>query len=72
MAASWSSRELWFSFLLGWLAKVLIMNLGGGRMLRQARHFFVGVIITETVMVGLATFVSLLTGVRTGPVFLSH
>jgi hypothetical protein len=72
MAASWSSRELWFSFMLGWLAKVLILKVGGGRMLRQARNFFIGVIITESVMVGLATFVSLLTGVRTGAVFLSH
>ncbi len=72
MAASWSSRELWFSFFLGWLAKVLILKFGGGKMLREARNFFLGVIITESVMVGLATFVSLLTGVRTGTVFLSH
>lgn len=72
MAASWSSRELWFSFFLGWLAKVLVLKFGGGKTLREARNFFLGVIITESVMVGIATFVSLLTGVRTGSVFLSH
>lgn len=72
IAMSWCTRELWFSFLLGWLAKLLTLKLGGGGMLRTARTFFVAVIIGESVMVGLATFVSLLTGVRTGTVFLSH
>ncbi len=72
IAMSWCTRELWFSFLLGWLAKVLAVKFGGGRMLRGARTFFLGVIIGESVMVGLATFGSLLTGVRTGTIFLSH
>ncbi len=72
VGVSWCTRELWFSFFLGWLAKVLILKFTGGKMLRGARVFFTGVIITESVMVGITTFVSLLTGVPTGKVFLSH
>jgi hypothetical protein len=71
MAVSWCTRELWFSFLLGWLAKALALRVGGNA-LRHGRSFFLGVIIGEASMVALATFGSLLTGVRTGVVFLSH
>ena len=71
MAVSWCTRELWFSFLLGWLGKTLTLKVGGNA-LRHGRHFFLGVVIGEAIMLGLATFGSLLTGVRTGVVFLSH
>ncbi len=71
VAVSWCTTQLWFSFFLGWLAKVLILKIGGGRALRRARTFFIGVIIGESTMVAFSTVVSLLTGVRTGYVFLS-
>ncbi|KPK60659.1 MAG: hypothetical protein AMK73_08065 [Planctomycetes bacterium SM23_32] len=71
MAVSWCTRELWFSFFLGWLAKTLALKIGGNA-LRNGRNFLLGVIIGEATMVALATFGSLLTGVRTGVVFLSH
>jgi hypothetical protein len=71
MQVSWCTRELWFSFLLGWLAKVLTLKLGG-RALHGGRQFFLGVIIGEALMVGISAFGSLLTGVRTGIIFLSH
>ena len=71
VASSWSTTQLWFSFLLGWLTKACILKFGGGGSLRGARTFFLGVIITESAMVGITTFVSLLTGVRTGYIFLS-
>ncbi|MCK4376491.1 MAG: hypothetical protein KAX19_14235 [Candidatus Brocadiae bacterium] len=71
VASSWCMRQLWFSFLLGWLAKVLILKFGSGGILRGARTFFLGVIIAESTMVGISTFVSLLTGIRTGYIFLS-
>jgi hypothetical protein len=68
---SWAIRELWFSFLLGWGAKVLILKFGGGDVLRKARTFFLAVIITEIAVVGITTIVSLITGTPTGYVFLS-
>lgn len=71
IAVSWCTRELWFSFLLGWLAKVLALKFGGNA-LRHGRNLFLGVIMGETLTIGVATLVSLLTGVRTGPIFLPY
>jgi hypothetical protein len=71
VASSWCIRELWFSFLLGWLAKVCVLKFGTGQTLRTARTFFIGVIIAEIAVAGICTFISLLTGVRFGYVFLS-
>ena len=71
-AMSWCTRELWFSFLLGWLAKMLILKFGGGQTLRGGRQFFLGVIIGESLVIGGSTLMSLLTGVRTGPIFLPY
>jgi hypothetical protein len=71
MAVSWCTRELWFAFFLGWLAKALALK-AGGNALRHGRDFFLGVVIGEAIMVALAAFGSLLTGVRTGVIFMSH
>ena len=72
IAMSWCTRELWFSFLLGWLAKALILKFGGGQTLRGGRQFFLGVIIGESLTIAGSTLMSLLTGVRTGPIFLPY
>ncbi len=69
---SWCTRELWFSFLLGWLAKALILKFGGGQTLRGGRQFFLGVIIGESLIICASTLMSLLTGVRSGPIFLPY
>jgi hypothetical protein len=72
IAMSWCTRELWFSFFLGWLAKVLILKFGRGATLRSGRQFFLGVIIGESLTIGASTLMTLLTGVRTGPIFLPY
>jgi hypothetical protein len=71
VASSWCATQLYFSFFLGWLTKVLILKFAGGQVLRGARMFFLGVIVAESGMICLSTLVSLLTGVRTGYIFLS-
>jgi hypothetical protein len=71
VAESWCIKQLWFSFLLAWLAKVTILKFGGGGMLRSARTFFLAVIITEIAVVGISTIVSFVTGTPMGYVFLS-
>ena len=48
-----------------------ILKFAGGHALRSARSFFLGVIIAESATIGASTFVSLLTGVRIGYIFLS-
>ena len=71
LATPWPVQELWFCFFLGWLTKTCILKFGTGGVLRGARVFFVGVIVAETVQVGLTTLYSLLSGLRFGLVFLS-
>jgi hypothetical protein len=50
---SYPMRMIWFSILLGWLAKVLIVRFGGVMLFRQALPFFIGMIIGEA---GAAAF----------------
>jgi len=71
VASSWSATQLYFSFFLGWLTKVLILKFAGGHVLRGARAFFLGVIVAESSVIGISTLVSLLTNVRIGYIFLS-
>jgi hypothetical protein len=60
--SSWHIHRLWFPFFLGWLTKVGIMKLAGGRMLRAARHFFIGFIIAEAFLQGTSAVVRSLSG----------
>ncbi len=55
--SGWNIQRLWFPFFLGWLAKVGILKLAGGAMLRKARFFFIGLIVTEAFFDGLAALV---------------
>ncbi len=53
MVFSFPMRRLWFSILLGWLVKVLIVRFGGASLFRSAKPFFVGVIVAEVVASGI-------------------
>ena len=59
--SGWHAHRLWLPFLLGWLAKVSIMKLAGGQMLRSARYFFIALIIVETFVSGVSALVSTVT-----------
>jgi hypothetical protein len=72
IAMSWCTRELWFSFFLGWLAKTVILKFGAGQTLRGGRQFFLGVIVAEAMFITLLTVFSMLTGTRTYPIFLPY
>ena len=60
--SSWHANRLWLPFLLGWMCKVGILNLAGGRVLRHARDFFIALIIVETSMTAVSTIVSIISG----------
>lgn len=47
VAPTWSLFVLWFPFLLTWLLKSLILHYGGQKLYRQARPFFLGLIVGE-------------------------
>jgi len=51
VATTYAMQCMWFSFMLGWLAKVILVYVGGGRALRRARSFFLGVICMEALFV---------------------
>jgi len=54
---SWHAHRLWLPFLIGWMCKVGIMKLAGGRTLRRAREFFIALIIVEVSVSALSTIV---------------
>ena len=60
--STWWAQHLWFPFLVGWATKVGIMKAGGGRMLRNARDFFIAFIIAEAFVSGVSAIVRTVTG----------
>ena len=50
----------WFSILIGWLAKLLILRFGGPTLYHRARPVFVGMIFGETVAGGIWLVINLL------------
>jgi hypothetical protein len=47
MANTFYANQAWVSVFLGWLAKILVLRYGGGRMYRNARPFILGMITGE-------------------------
>ncbi len=70
ISASWAIRPLWFSFLIGWLVKRSMLRFGSGGVLRGGRRFFLGVVTSQVALIGALTFISLLTDVRFGYLFM--
>ncbi len=52
--------EAWFSLMLGWLAKVLILKYGGVSIYQKARPLFVGLIFGEALAAGVWMIISLI------------
>ncbi len=47
MACTNYGNRSWSGVFLGWLLKILIIRYGGSRLYRQAKSFFLGLIIGE-------------------------
>ncbi len=56
---SYPLRRIWFSVMLGWLAKVLLVKYGGAGAYRAARPYFIGMIIGEASVAGFWLLVAL-------------
>ena len=52
VATSVFAGQLWFSILLGWLAKLILLKLGGSSLYRQSRPVFIGLICGEALAAG--------------------
>ena len=49
---TWYMRLAWWSILLGWAAKVLILRFGGASLFQQLKPVFVGLIVGEAMATG--------------------
>jgi hypothetical protein len=63
MTTSWAPYTIWFSIFLGWLAKSIILKVGGLRFYRQMRPFFLGIVLGESLIGGLWIVIGLFTKV---------
>jgi hypothetical protein len=52
MTMTYPQAHLWFSIMLGWLARTLILRFGGARLYTDAKPFFLGLIVGESMAAG--------------------
>lgn len=71
MGPSWPMIQLWFSMLLGWALKSLILRYGGFRRFREAKPFFLGLVVGEFGAAGLWLILDFLSGKSGHRFFLS-
>ena len=63
LGVTWAPSRLWFSTLIGWAIKFLILRFGGFRAFRQGQPFFLGLILGEYFMTAAWQISALKTGV---------
>jgi hypothetical protein len=49
-AYSSAMQVLWFGFFIGWLCNVLVLRYGGVNLYREARTFFIGLVVGDLMM----------------------
>jgi hypothetical protein len=47
VAYTFAGQKIWFSVFLGWLAKTLLLRLGGASLLQRVKPVFIGLIVGE-------------------------
>jgi hypothetical protein len=62
LAGSWVIQLSWFSCLLAWIVKGLILRFGGGPLYRLAAPFFLGLILGGFITPGLWALIAFCTG----------
>jgi hypothetical protein len=54
MCYSYALQNTWFSLLIGWLAKLLVLRLGGVSLYNQVRPLFIGMVLGECTAIVLS------------------
>jgi hypothetical protein len=52
MLGRFPAGRLWFSFLVGWLIKTLVVRFGGAKGYTDGKVFFIGVILGDCIAAG--------------------
>lgn len=65
LCVSWTISVFWFSALVAWIIKVLLLRYGGMRLYVRARPWFLGMVLGEFSMAVLWTLIGALTGAPT-------
>tara|TARA_B100000530_G_scaffold320482_1_gene253850 strand:- start:220 stop:702 length:483 start_codon:yes stop_codon:yes gene_type:complete len=63
LGVTWAPSRLWFSTLVGWAIKFLILRIGGFRAFQRGQPFFLGLIIGEYFMTAIWQMSALKTGI---------
>jgi len=71
MGPSWPMIQLWFSIMIGWSLKTLILRYGGMKGFVRARPFFLGMVLGEFAMAGFWLAINAMTGVKDFRIFLN-
>ncbi|HEY8665824.1 MAG TPA: DUF6785 family protein [Tepidisphaeraceae bacterium] len=59
MVVTTPATLMWFSIMIGWLCKVLIVRFGGGTMYQNAKPFFIGMIVGDTMAAAMWLMVNI-------------
>jgi len=62
VCGSWPITEIWFSVMLGWIAKASIMSFGGATGYRRVLPFVLGMVLGQAIISTFWTVVSFYTG----------
>jgi hypothetical protein len=54
--------QIWFSVMVAWLIKVLVLKYGGTELFRRSRHFFLGMVLGSVGVTGLWLIIDFFTG----------
>ena len=57
---SWTTWAIWFSVLIGWVIKTLVLRLGGSQLYRTFKPVMIGLVLGECAAVGFWLCVSLM------------
>lgn len=65
---TYAAGLLWFSFLVGWVVKILVVRFGGGKVYQNLKPLFMGLISAELFAGGLSLLIGFLYYLVTGEV----
>jgi len=70
MGCTWPMLQLWFSIMIGWAVKTVILKLGGLKIYRKLLPAFLGLVLGEFTTAAVWVIVDMFTGVKGHRIFL--